>query len=146
MKIDINNFTFKNYKILKTHNNFNNKFLIIANNNINIKDKLKRKILNTRKITNRSFLITIQKSIFKKFKKCINGSIYLYFFCNKNFVGTKAVFLNKKNLTRLNVLVFKLNNKIYTIKKFETSNFFTYQENIIALFQLNNTRLKTILK
>lgn len=145
MKID-NKFTFKNYKNLKTRDNLNNKFLIIANNNTIFKKKFQKTILNKQKLTNKPFFLTIQKSLFKKFITFINGSIFIYFFCKKKFISIKKTTLNKKELMRMNILIFKLNNKIYSSKKLNSSNFLTYQENIITLFQLKNLGLKIILK
>jgi len=146
-------FTFKKYKIIEIYRNLKLKFLIISNTNntYNKKNNIIKQLNNKKtsrnliylknKVTNKAFTQIIEISRFKNFKTIISGPIFFIKLNNKiNYL------LNKKNLLLNNVLIFKLNNKIYSSKKILILNFLTYKENIILLFQLNITEIKKICK
>lgn len=146
------NTKFKNYQISKISKYVANEniFLISQSVNKNSNDKTKADQSMNKikfqyfKIANKIACLALNQSIFKNTSMVYKSSVV---FLNPKIKKMQ----NKKNLIKvfdkimINLLLVKLNNKIYSIKNFKISTTLSYKESIITYF-INKLRINKKIK
>ena len=140
----------KNYKIIKTKEFFKTSNLFFFVNGINrnsfdwliIEQKLKTIEFYYYKVLNRTTITTLNNSIYPNISSVIKGSIFLLKpQLNKNF--SKHIVLNTFNPLFFELLIIKLNHKIYSMNSLKSTYSLQYKETKLLLYQFGSTHLKT---
>ena len=139
---------FKNYKIKKTKNYIkkNNIYFFFkgpnknAKNWILIEQNLKLINFTCYKIFNKTSKKLINQSVYRNIKEAINGITFLI---KPNFSKiSKEILITNFESLLFNVLVIKLNNKIYQKTQIEKNYSLNYRNTKKLLFQFKLTSLK----
>lgn len=86
----------------------------------------------------------ILKKFFIIFPKIINNSLFLTNLIKNDEILTKSLIINVFSNLHIYVLSFKLNNNIYSTKKFTGLNSLCYYQNKKKLIQICLTNLKKV--
>ena len=141
--------TIKDYKIGKTKKYLknNNLFFFVNGINRNALDwLLTEQKLNTigfkyYKVLNKTTVKTLNSSVYTKISSVVKGSTFLIKpQHNKLFI--KQTVLNTFNPLFFELLIFKFNNKIYSINSLKNTYSLNYKEKKLLLYQFNLTSIK----
>lgn len=145
MKLNI-----KNYKIIKVENYIKNNNLLFFIDAINqhaleylfVKQELKTIGFNYFKVSNKTTAKTLTNSIYTKISPVFKGSTF-FFKASKNKLFLKKTAKNTFNSLLFKLLIFKFNNKIYSIKNiFKNINSVNYKETKLILYKFNLIYIK----
>lgn len=144
MKLNI-----KDYKIVKTKNYLKNENLLFFINGINqntlewllVEQGLKTIRFNYYKVLNKTTAKTLTNSIYTKFSPVVTGSTF-FFKPSENKSFLKQTTLNTLNLLLFELLIFKFNNKMYSINTLKDTHSLNYEETELLLYQFNLTYIK----
>lgn len=143
----------KDYKIIKIKEYFKSNHLFFVVNGINqnsldwllTEQGLKTVGFNYYKILNRTTIKTLNTSIYINIKSVVNGStFFIKPESNKYFI--KQTILNTFNPLFFELLIIKLNNKVYTINSLKNTYSLEYKETKLLFCQFGFTHLKTCFK
>ena len=143
----------KDYKIIKTKKYFKHNSLFFFVNGINrnsldwlvVKQGLKTIGFDHYKILNKTTTTTLNNSIYSNINSVLKGSTFLLKpHLNKCF--SKNTILNTFNPLFFELLVVKLNNKLYSINSLESVHSLQYKETKLLLYQFCLAHLKTCYK
>ena len=143
----------KSYKIEKTKKYFqaNNLFFFVNGINRNALDwllteqELKKIGFNYFKVLNKTTVKTLHNSIYRKIYPVIKGStIVLKTQKTQSFL--KQTVLNIFSFLFFELLIFKFNNKIYSVNLLKNSHSLDYKEAKLLLYQFNLTSIKICYK
>ena len=141
-------FTFKNYKIIKTKNYIkkNNLFFFFGGVNRNSNDwilleqSLKHVNFNYYKIFNKTTKKTLNNSIYKTIKPAINGITFIIKPKSKQLL--KQILITSFEPLLFNMLAITLNNKMYQTTQLNNNYSLNYKDNKILIFKFVITNLK----
>lgn len=145
--------TIKDYKIGKTKKYLknNNLFFFVNGINRNALDwLLTEQKLNTigfkyYKVLNKTTVKTLNSSVYTKISSVVKGSTFLIK-PQYNKLFTKQTVLNTFNPLFFELLIFKFNNKIYSISSLKNTYSLNYKEKKLLLCQFNLTSIKACYK
>lgn len=145
--------TVKNYKIIKIKKYFKLSHFFFVVNGINrdsldwllTKQGLETVGFNYYKILNRITTKTLNTSIYLNIKSLTNGSTF-FIKPKLNRYLPKQTILSTFNPLFFELLIIKLNNKVYTIDYFKNVYSLKYKETKLLFYQFNLTHLKTSFK
>jgi hypothetical protein len=143
----------KDYKIEKTKKylKVNNLFFFINGINRNALDwllteqELKTIGFSYYKVLNKTTVKALKTSIYKKTCPIVKGST-LFLKPQKSQLFLKQTVLNTVNLLFFELLIFKFNNKIYSLNSLNNTYSLNYKEAKLLLYQFNITSLKICCK
>ena len=143
----------KNYKIEKTKKYLRASNLLFFVNGISqnsldwlfTEQGLKTVNLNCYKVLNKTTIKTLNSSIYTKISQVIKGSTFLIK-PQKSQLFLKQTILNSFNLLFLELLILKLNNKIYSANSLNNTYSLSYRETKLLLYQFNQTSIKAFHK
>ena len=146
-------FSLKEYKKLKTKNYIKNNSILFFFSGINknsselikTKQELKKMELDYYKIANKPTVKEMEKSIFSSIKYVAAGPTFLLKQSNdskKSSITYRQLLSNFEPLL-FNLIVIKLNNKIYSKEALKNVNSLSYKENFIVFNQFRITNLKS---
>lgn len=141
MKISI-----KKYKYLKIKKYFKSSNFFLIYNGINVKNfiemdqKLKKLDLEYYKVYNKLTKKALKNSIFKNYHALTNSLIIIVKLKSRSTNLTLNDFLNLDD--SLNLLAIKMNNKIYTILKTNSSLQLNYKNDNLHLLKVLKSQLK----
>ena len=145
--------TIKNYKIKKTKEYLKTSNLLFFVNGISLnslnwlitEQELKTINFNYYKILNKTTIKTLNISIYTKISPVVKGLTFLIK-PQKSQLFLKQTILNIFNLLFFELLVFKLNNKIYSASSLKNTYSLNYTETKLLLYQFSQTFIKTCYK
>jgi hypothetical protein len=119
-----------------------------SNNWIKTEQQLHLLKFNYYKIFNNFINKILVNSVFINTKTIINGPIFFFkpACLIKTKVSNKKILIKNFELLLFNVLIVKLNNKIYSKKIFENIKTLFYKNNLLVFYQFNITKLKYHIK
>ena len=136
----------KKYKYLKIKKYFKNSNFFLIYNGVNIKNfiemdqKLKKLDLEYYKVYNKLTKKVLKNSIFKNYHALTNSLIIIVKLKSRTTNLTLNDFVNLDN--SLNLLAIKMNNKIYTIFKTNSSLQLNYKNDNLLLLKVLKSQLK----
>jgi hypothetical protein len=143
----------KDYKIEKTKKylKVNNLFFFINGLNrsaldwLSAEQELKTIGFSYYKVLNKTTVKTLNTSIYKKVYPAIKGSTILLK-PQKSQPFLKQTVLSTFNLLFFELLIFKFNNKIYSVNSLKNTYSLSYKEAKLLLYQFNLTSVKICYK
>ena len=138
--------TIKKYKYLKIKRYFKNSNFFLIYNGINVKNfiimdqKLKKLDLEYYKIYNKLTKKVLKNSIYKNYHSLTNSLIIIIKPKSKFTNLILNDFLNLDD--SLNLLTIKMNNKIYTVSKLNSSLQLNYKNDNLILMKVLKSQLK----
>lgn len=139
----------KDYKIIKTKNYLKTYNFLFFVNGINqsslewliTEQKLKASGFDYYKLLNKTTIKTLKSSIYTRVNSAVKGST---FFINlqlqKPFL--KHIILNTLTTLFFDLLLFKFNNKTYSIKSLKKTHSLKYKEIQLLFYKFNVIRIK----
>ena len=97
------------------------------------------------KVLNKTTVKTLNNSVYTKISSVVKGSTFLVKpQHNKPFI--KQTVLNTFNSLSFELLIFKFNNKIYSVNSLKNTYSLNYKEAKLLLYQFNLTSIKACYK
>ena len=143
----------KDYKIIKIKKYFKTNHLFFFVNGINqssldwlsVEQGLKTIKFDYYKVLNRTTVKTLTTSIYNSIKPAINSST-LFIKPKPNEYFLKQIVLNRLNSLFFELLIIKLNNRIYSVSSLKNTYSLDYIKKKLLLYQFSLTHLKTCSK